>query len=224
MCGRYKGPETWAELHEILGMYTGDADLFRLLQPEIFPTNNAPICLRNRAGQFEWVSARWGLIPHWHTGGISDWKATSFNTKIEDAPIKPTWKEAWKRQHCVVPAASFWEWSGEHPTEKRKKQRYELTRADNYPLAFAGLWDVCDTFDGRILSFSILTKAPGEDFEGFHDREAVPLMPDQMFAWLESEPLPELADISAPHTWRKTPVASEVTQSRSKPGNQPSLF
>lgn len=29
--------------------------------------------------------ARWWLVPSWHKGDLRDWKATTFNARIEDA-------------------------------------------------------------------------------------------------------------------------------------------
>ncbi|MDC7684512.1 SOS response-associated peptidase family protein [Asticcacaulis sp. BYS171W] len=112
MCGRYKGPDTWAELHQVLGSFTHQPDIFDAAPYEIRPTNKVPICIRNHQGQFEWVKARWSLIPHWHHGAIKDWKATSFNAKVEEAPTKPSWRDPWKKRHCIIPASCFWEWSG----------------------------------------------------------------------------------------------------------------
>lgn len=77
MCGRYKDEEqSWAELHSILAGFT-NAPTLSYNRPEVRPTNMCGIVtLYPRAD----ITAlrRVGLIPHWHKGGLKDWKGTSF--------------------------------------------------------------------------------------------------------------------------------------------------
>jgi putative SOS response-associated peptidase YedK len=52
--------------------------------------------------------ARWGLIPFW-------WKearppASTINARAEDAATKPMWRDAYRRQRCLVPATHYFEW------------------------------------------------------------------------------------------------------------------
>jgi len=65
MCGRYKGPDTWAELHAVLGGFTLPEFEDRA---EIRPTNRGPIVLPDADGAVEAVAARWSLIPNFFSG------------------------------------------------------------------------------------------------------------------------------------------------------------
>ncbi len=60
--------------------------------------------------------------------------------------------------------------------------RFSKANADVF--CFPGLWDVAETSDGRIESFTIVTTAPGPDCEPYHNRQPVVLEPDQWATWL----------------------------------------
>ncbi len=73
----------------------------------IAPTSNILVIrdsLTGRAGSM----MRWGLIPHW----VNDTKKLPllFNARSESMAIKPIFKNAFRRQRCIIPAAGFYEW------------------------------------------------------------------------------------------------------------------
>lgn len=51
--------------------------------------------------------ARWWLVPSWHRGGLKDWKATTFNARIEEAKDKPAFRAVWRHGRCLIPAAGY---------------------------------------------------------------------------------------------------------------------
>lgn len=130
------------------------------------------------------MPARWSLIPHWHKGALKDWKASTFNARIEEAAQKPSFRAVWRERHCLVPVAGFYEWTG----EKKARQKHVITRADNFPMIFAGLWDEVIIQGQAVLSFTILTKASGEQMAQIHVREPVILEPVQWQDWLSLRP------------------------------------
>ncbi|BEV13206.1 SOS response-associated peptidase (plasmid) [Asticcacaulis sp. DW145] len=196
MCGRFKGPnEKWSELAELLGGFVPSEPTGKPAR-EVFPTNDYPILRATSARQgYEEIDARWSLIPGWYKGSIKEWKATTFNARVEEAASKPTFRQPWRTKHALVPVAAFYEWSGAHPTDSKKKQRWQITRADNHPMVFAGLWDQCETTDGPVTSFTILTRASGADMVSIHNREPVMLEPDDWASWLDQN---ETVELEAP--------------------------
>lgn len=195
MCGRFEGVnETWAQLQELLGDFAHlpPETAARYADREIRPTNKYLVLIRSAPESYELIEARWSLIPFFFKEGVKDWKATTFNAKIEEAAAKPSFRGPWKTKHCLVPVRSFWEWSGPHPNQPKKKQRYCITRGDNHPMVLAGLWDRASTADGEVSSFTILTRAPGDDMVNLHNREPVMLDPEQWKPWLDCAPMPEL--------------------------------
>ena len=61
----------------------------------------------------EAMFARWWLIPSWFDGDTpKDWKATTFNARIEEAKEKPTFRQVWRHGRCLIPVGGFYEWTG----------------------------------------------------------------------------------------------------------------
>lgn len=157
----------------------------------VAPTDGAPIVIENpETGRLEVIPARFGLIPHWYTGSLKNWKASTFNARLDTAAEKPVFKGAWKYRRAIVPAECFHEWSG----PKNARQKWRIARGDNQPLAFAGLWDCAGLPEGDIWSFAILTRDAGSDVSAIHDREPVVLHPDQWENWLRRKPVDLTAD------------------------------
>ncbi len=210
-------------------------DLFDFNKPEIRPTNNYPILRQAEAGGYEVAVCRWSLVPSWFRDKpLKEFRLTSFNTRIEEAATKASWKGPYARRHCLVPVATFWEWWGPHPCgDAKKKQRWEIQRADNYDLVFAGIWDRARTADGEIESFSILTRPAGDDLSVGHDREPVSLSPDLWRPWVDCQPVagvfgPDVGgeDYAWPSseksTYRFTPAA-DIPDPPRKPKTAPAL-
>ncbi|WP_235075846.1 SOS response-associated peptidase [Asticcacaulis sp. AC460] len=152
----------------------------------VVPTLAAPVIVEDsETGTLGFLPARFGLVPHWYTGFLKDWKASTFNARLEEADEKRTFHGPWRYRHCVVPAESFFEWSG----PRSDRQKWRITRGDNQPLAFAGIWDEARTPEGDVFSFAILTRPAGPDMQAIHEREPVVLGPDEWDAWLRRRPV-----------------------------------
>ncbi|KJZ20428.1 SOS response-associated peptidase [Loktanella sp. S4079] len=123
------------------------------------------------------MSARWWLVPSWHKGELRDWKATTFNARIEDAQNKPSFRNVWRRGRCLIPAGGYYEWTG----EKGAKQPHAILPAGNENIVwFAGLasrWN-------DLLTCTILTRAASQDLAPMHPRMPVMLDLAEREAWL----------------------------------------
>lgn len=131
------------------------------LKPEAYPGYLAPFIRRppERASGDEAVPGReaavgvFGLLPHWAKD--AKLSKSTYNARSETVATKPSFRDAWKKaQHCIIPAAAFYEpdWrSGKHVPTK-------ISRADGKPLGIAGLWTWSPLGGGDgTLSFTMLT-------------------------------------------------------------------
>ena len=121
--------------------------------------------------------ARWWLIPSWHQGTVADWKATTFNARIEDAAGKPAFRRVWSRGRCLMPVAGYYEWSG----KKGAKQPHYFQPAGNEDVLF------CAALASRwndLLTVAMMTRAAISSVSDIHPRMPVVLNTDEREAWL----------------------------------------
>jgi putative SOS response-associated peptidase YedK len=186
VCGRYRDTRSWAEHREMLASLTlpivaPEAALNLEPRETICPTDQAVI-VRGLGGGVELVRARWWLVPWFHRGALKDWKLATFNARAEKIATSRTFRDSFKRRRCLVSADGWYEWTG----PKGEKQMWLFEPKDRAPIAFAGLWDRCDTADqGVVESFTIITQPAGSPFNSNHDRAPVVLFQEEWRRWLD---------------------------------------
>jgi putative SOS response-associated peptidase YedK len=219
MCGRFARKST----QELL------ADWFDLEPDEMpwfAPTFNAapqsfqPVVRLNRKlHRREAALLRWGLIPHWAKSG--EMAAGAINARAEEAATKPAFREALKRQRCLIPADAFYEWQR---LQGKSRRPFAFVLESGEPYAFAGLWDCWQPREGEILeTFTILTTTPNQAVAPVHNRMPVILKPQDYERWLDPEAAPP-ADLLHPfpaNEMRSWPVSERVGNVRN---NDPALL
>ncbi|WP_438269033.1 SOS response-associated peptidase [Phaeobacter inhibens] len=141
------------------------------------PTQLVDIAYLNADKLFS-TTARWWFVPSWHRGDVKDWKRTTFNAKIETAASLPSFRNAWKSQRCIIPAAGYYEWTG----PKGNKQPWWITTDSNAPaLFFAGLYS---RLNDDLHTCTILTRSALPQISEIHSRSPVILADDQIHPWL----------------------------------------
>lgn len=127
---------------------------------------------------------RWGLVPSW----AKDIKfgAKTINARADTVQTKPSFRTAFKKRRCLVPASGYFEWKGESPN----KQPYFIKHPKDHLLMFAGLWEGWKAPDAEdwLHTFTIITGEPGKVSSDIHDRQPVILPPDVWDVWLTAEP------------------------------------
>ena len=98
---------------------------------------------------------------------------STFNARAETVATKPTFRTAFKRNRCVVPASGYYEWK---PTPTGK-QPYCISAANGSVLSFAELWDEWhDMETGEIVkSCTIIVTAASDLTRKIYDRMPVVL-------------------------------------------------
>lgn len=187
MCGRYT--------------LTADASAIQLafnldpvsdqLQPRynIAPSQAVPIITNANSKELTFV--KWGLVPSWAKDPSIGYKM--INARSETAAEKPSFRSAFKRRRCLIPADGFFEWS----KQGKKKVPMYIHLADNEVFAFAGLWETWQSPDGSELqTCTILTSEPNDLIKPLHHRMAVILEKSDYETWLDPDEVP--ADVLMP--------------------------
>ncbi len=130
-------------------------------------------------GQREWVALRWGLVPAWSPEPRTAY--STFNARAETVADKPTYRHAFRRRRCLIPADGFYEWR----TVGKRKQPYCIAPTDGEPFAFAGLWERWER-DGTVVeSCTIVVTTANATIAPLHDRMPVILARADEARWLD---------------------------------------
>jgi putative SOS response-associated peptidase YedK len=209
MCGRFTQKYTWQEL----------ADLYRLNQTprnirpayNVCPTDTVGVAVPGANGLFL-TPMRWGLIPRWWKKSLKELPAT-FNARVETVADKPMFRDAFRRNRCLIPASGYYEWQ----TVGKEKQPYYITPRNGSVLTFAGLWEEWrDRVNNEtIASCTILITDANKFTRTVHNRMPVILEQENIGPWLIGDSGPELLKPAAEDALRMWPVSKRV----SKPGN-----
>ncbi|MFN3667877.1 MAG: SOS response-associated peptidase [Brevundimonas sp.] len=203
MCGRFDTSHlTWADIHRQLTTFSTVRTAPLNLEPndDVRPTTSQAFA---RLEDGEWVveKGRWGLVPYWRSGkplkdtvkGANDgWKMTTFNARCEGVATASTFKGAFARRRCIVPASAWYEWTG----ERGSKTKHTFRRGDDGIIWFAGIWDRATTTDaGELTSFTILTGPSEGMLTDYHTRAPVILEPADFGVWMD--PINDPAEVMA---------------------------
>jgi putative SOS response-associated peptidase YedK len=133
MCGRFvlglQG-QLWPDL---IDLYPEDLKL----RPRynIAPTQDIPL-LRNDGELNRLEMMHWGLVPFW-IKKLSD-SSRYINAKGETITERATFKNAFARRRCLIPATGFYEWKTQ---PGKAKQPMSIRLKSGEPFAFPGIWE-----------------------------------------------------------------------------------
>lgn len=178
MCGRF----TLSTSAEVV------AEFFELGEvPELAPRYNiaptqpvAAVVVDSKAGARVLNHYQWGLIPSWSKDPTIG--ARMINARAETVASKPSYRAAFKRRRCLIPASGFYEWQ----KLNGGKQPHLIAMRDGGVFALAGLWEHWSSADGsEIESCTIITAEPNELAAPIHNRMPVILPKTVHSAWLD---------------------------------------
>ncbi|RDI70369.1 SOS response-associated peptidase [Halopelagius longus] len=219
MCGRYSLFTPAEELRDRF-----DAEPARRLKPRYncAPGQELPVVTNDAPEEMRFL--KWGLVPGWADDRSA--KDGLINARAETVDEKPSFREAFERRRCLVPADGFYEWAA----PDGEKRPYRVAFEDDRPFAMAGLWErwrpertqtgLGDFADGGaadadpdvLETFTVVTTDPNEVVAELHDRMAVVLDPDEEETWLhgDSEEAASLLDTHPGDEMRAYPVSARV--------------
>jgi putative SOS response-associated peptidase YedK len=211
MCGRFTVKATWAELVALYRL-TMDAPPHNLRpRYNVCPTDPVDV-VREDEGKRDLVSMRWGLVPRWWSKQLKEMRVATFNARAETVETKPFFRDAFKRNRCLIPVSGYYEWQ----TTPEGKQPWYFTAADGSLLTAAGLWDEWkDRSTGEVLkSFTMIITEPNDFAAEVHDRMPVLLTPDQFAPWLNHEAGTEYLKPAPNDYLQRWPVSKRVNTSK----------
>lgn len=181
MCGRY---DLTASPQMLMLYFQLVVEPVAFGNADVRPTTTAPI-IRIQEGRRIATMARWGLIPSWS----KDNKIAqhTFNARGETVADKPSFRTAFKRRRCIVPASAFFEWRA--VTGDKKKQKFRFSRGNGHPLALAGLWECWKRPETNEVteSYTVITTPANAFMLPVHDRMPVVLADRDWTVWLDPE-------------------------------------
>jgi putative SOS response-associated peptidase YedK len=180
MCGRYQLEDDWTEFPEfrIPAEFVANRD--------IRPTNPVPIVRLDEQGDPVGELRQWGFLRTW-PGASGKWvKKQLINAVGEELEFKRSFREAFMRQHCVVPMNAWYEW----PIVDGRKTRVRIGMTQRRMFGVAGLYETSrHPESGKpIATFTIVTVPPNEILGSAHDRAPLVLERGEYDLWLEAGP------------------------------------
>ena len=178
MCGRYELHSNPAAIALAFGLAHAPSVRPRY---NVAPMQEVPIVRVSASGAREFVAVRWGLVPRWAKDPAIGSKM--INARGETVATKPSFRTAFRRHRCLIPANGFYEWM---PVADGRKQPVLIAMKDGSVFAFAGLYERWLTGDGEPLdSCTILTTDANDLLRAVHDRMPVIVPADQYARWLD---------------------------------------
>lgn len=122
---------------------------------------------------------KWGLIPGWAKDPTIGNKLA--NARGETVDEKPSFRNAFKRSRCLIPASGFYEWK----TVAGRKQPYYMHPVGAPLFAIAGITERWQGPEGMVETCAIITTGPNGVMHNIHDRMPVILSAEDHDAWLD---------------------------------------
>ena len=212
MCGRY-------ELHTHPAAI---ALAFGLAHPpsvhprfNIAPMTDVPVVRVNEHGERELTTMRWGLVPRWAKDPAIG--AKMINARGETIAEKPSFRIAYRRHRCLLPADGFYEWMPVGAGTDAHKQPVHVGMKDGGIFGLAGLFERWLSPDGDVLdTCTIVTTDANALLRPVHDRMPVIVAPADYARWLETSDA-SVADLVAPFPSDRMawyPVSTKVNNVR----------
>jgi putative SOS response-associated peptidase YedK len=133
---------------------------------------------------------RWGLVPSWAKDPAIG--SRMINARVETVDSKPSFRSAFAKRRCLLPADGFYEWLKVEQDGKTRKQPYYIHRADDGELAFAGLYELWrdksqpdDHPRAWLWTTVIITTTAPDEAGRIHDRMPMVIDPAQWGDWLD---------------------------------------
>ena len=194
MCGRYRRTTQQEELarrYKIPIPVQTDLPISWNIAPS---QDVLAIRYNGETGQRSLDALRWGLIPSWARDERIVFK--TINARMETVETAPSYRSAFKKRRCLIPADGFYEWR----RHGGPKAPFSIGMKDDRPFVFAGLWEgwKAPGSNDWLRTCTIITTEANELVAQIHDRMPV-ILPEQFHAaWLGESHVGDLKALLRP--------------------------
>jgi putative SOS response-associated peptidase YedK len=214
MCGRY----TLVNLAHLTDLFPWITETPEQIVPRYNIAPSQPILAVANDRPDRYDHFLWGLIPSW----AKDPKIgmQMINARAETLREKNSFKNAYRRRRCLIPADGFYEWKLER--DGKTKQPMYVRMKGGAAFALAGLWETwADDAGNEVRSATIITTKPNELMATMHDRMPVILDSKDHPRWLDraEHAAGDLDDLLVPFAGEKMeayPVSRQVNSPRNE--------
>ncbi len=221
MCGRYT---LYSDKKVIEDQFEVEINDEELIKPDY---NAAPGTIRPvvlvKGTQDRVVGAlKWGLVPSF-VKDLSEWKPL-INARSETVNEKPSFRKAFQRKRCIVPANGFYEWKD---FGGGKKIPFYVRLLDQELFGLAGIYETHTDKEGNQRhTFAVLTTEANALMQPLHERMPVILRQNDYNVWLNPvQPRPEmLQSLLAPYPTENMSTFKVSTDVNHTRNNGPDLI
>jgi len=182
MCGRFTLTAPYDVIYDYFGI--GDQSPQPVFKPRynIAPSQDIAVVMQLLEQPTRQLAMmHWGLIPHWAKDKKIGYKM--INAKAETLTEKPSYRTAYKKRRCLIPADGYYEWK----PMKDRKQPYYIQFHHHDLFAFAGLWEHWQGEQEDIYSCTIITTDADKKVGKIHTRMPVIMTLEYYERWLDPE-------------------------------------
>ena len=180
MCGRFVGFKAAKALQE---QFPIDVINVTVTPDDNIAPSQEILAIARYKGKNHLVRFHWGLVPFWAKDRSIGNKL--INARSETIATKPSFRNAFIKRRCLIPANGFYEWK----RAKGAKQPMLISLPDGKPFAFAGLWEIwCDKEnETSYRSCTIITREASDSMKPIHHRMPVILKQEAFDLWLDTK-------------------------------------
>jgi putative SOS response-associated peptidase YedK len=182
MCGRFTNRAKPEQIRGEFKVGNKNPELYRE-RYNIAPSQMIEVVL---APESERILAelKWGLVPSWAKD--ADIGNRMINARAETLAEKPSFRDAFKKRRCIIPASGFYEWQKKG---SGAKQPFYFYLNDKEVFGFAGLWEEwLDKTSGEVLeTCAIITTEANDVLKPVHERMPVILQAEDYEQWLDPQ-------------------------------------
>ena len=180
MCGRFA---LYSSKQAIINYYK-ELVIEGKIKPDynIAPSMIVPVIAKER-GKYILRNVQWGYIPFW-----SKDKAI-INIRAEGIDQKPSFKTAFQKHRCIIPANGFFEW------RKQDKQPFFIKPKYEELFSLAGLYSISD----NKITFGIITVQASRTLSKIHNRMPAIIKKEDIKTWLDGSDKNLLLEILKPY-------------------------